>query len=112
MVKQSKSNKIKKKLIPPENLLVWQPSDGWEPLCKFLEVEIPPTPIPVENQTSDIKYFQRFFGDRLSDGFIRNMIGRQVGVMLIVGGVFATLSYKAFRLIRKADFPALLTKRS
>jgi hypothetical protein len=32
--------------IPPERLLVWDVREGWEPLCAFLEVDVPSEPIP------------------------------------------------------------------
>jgi hypothetical protein len=41
-----------KQNVPPEKLLVWQPKDGWEPLCEFLEVDVPATPIPHLNDSS------------------------------------------------------------
>ena len=27
--------------VPAERLLVWDPKEGWEPLCEFLEVPVP-----------------------------------------------------------------------
>merc|ERR1719238_2430683 len=105
-------NQKMKKLIPPENLLVWKPSDGWEPLCKFLEVEIPIDPIPVENKTSDGKFFERFFRDRVSDRTMLMIIVRQMSAMLFVTGVLASLSYKAFGLLRNVDFRALLPEQN
>ena len=38
--------------IPPERLLVWEPADGWEPLCEFLEVPVPDGPVPHVNDTA------------------------------------------------------------
>ena len=38
--------------IPAERLLVWNPRDGWEPLCEFLEVDVPSEPLPRVNDTS------------------------------------------------------------
>jgi hypothetical protein len=35
--------------FPPERLLIWQPGDGWEPLCRFLDVEVPDAPLPHVN---------------------------------------------------------------
>jgi hypothetical protein len=32
--------------IAPERLLVWQPQDGWEPLCAFLDLPVPDEPLP------------------------------------------------------------------
>jgi hypothetical protein len=37
-------------LVPPENLLIYQLKDGWEPLCKFLDQPIPLSPMPHENE--------------------------------------------------------------
>mmetsp|Transcript_24520 Transcript_24520/g.52052 ORF Transcript_24520/g.52052 Transcript_24520/m.52052 type:complete len:166 (+) Transcript_24520:159-656(+) len=34
------------RMIPPEKLLVFNLTDGWEPLCKFLDVPIPSEPFP------------------------------------------------------------------
>jgi hypothetical protein len=38
--------------VPAERLLVWEPADGWEPLCEFLEVEVPEDPLPRVNDTA------------------------------------------------------------
>lgn len=37
--------------IPAERLLVFQVSQGWEPLCDFLGVPVPDTPFPHLNET-------------------------------------------------------------
>ncbi len=37
--------------VPPERLLVWSPADGWEPLCGFLGVPVPPAPLPRANDS-------------------------------------------------------------
>jgi hypothetical protein len=39
--------------IPAERLLVYEPGQGWEPLCKFLGVPIPATAYPKVNTTED-----------------------------------------------------------
>lgn len=39
-------------LVPPEKLLEYHVSDGWEPLCKFLDKPIPSGEIPFINQTA------------------------------------------------------------
>jgi sulfotransferase family protein len=38
--------------VPPERLLVWDPGDGWEPLCRFLDVDVPDEPLPRINDTA------------------------------------------------------------
>lgn len=37
---------------PPENLLVFEAKDGWEPLCKFLGKPVPDVPYPNINDTT------------------------------------------------------------
>ena len=40
-----------KRTVPPENLLVFNVKQGWEPLCKFLGKPIPDKPFPRCNDT-------------------------------------------------------------
>lgn len=48
-------------VVPAERLLVWQPTDGWAPLCEFLEVPVPQAPLPRVNDSS-------MFADRIIEG--------------------------------------------
>jgi hypothetical protein len=41
--------------VPAERLLVWNPKDGWEPLCEFLEVPVPESPLPHVNDTENFQ---------------------------------------------------------
>jgi hypothetical protein len=41
--------------VPSERLLVWDPKDGWEPLCEFLEVPVPDGPLPHVNDTENFQ---------------------------------------------------------
>ncbi len=41
--------------IPAERLLVWDPADGWDSLCAFLEVPVPAGPVPRINDTAAFK---------------------------------------------------------
>jgi hypothetical protein len=38
-----------RRTVPPERLLVWDLTDGWEPLCEFLQVAVPDAPLPYLN---------------------------------------------------------------
>jgi len=40
--------------IPEERLLVFHPKQGWEPLCAFLGVPVPPEPFPRVNSRDEI----------------------------------------------------------
>ena len=35
--------------IPPERLLKWRAGDGWEPICRALDVPVPDIPFPHTN---------------------------------------------------------------
>lgn len=39
--------------IPPERLLVYELAEGWAPLCAFLGVPVPDTPMPAINTTEE-----------------------------------------------------------
>jgi hypothetical protein len=41
-----------KSTVAADRLLAWYPSDGWEPLCDFLEVDVPADPVPNLNDTA------------------------------------------------------------
>jgi len=46
--------------IPEERLLVWSVGDGWEPLCAFLEVDVPDAQFPRLNDS-------KMYNDRIVD---------------------------------------------
>ena len=50
-----------KAAIPPERLLVYDVSEGWAPLCRFLGRPVPDAPFPQVNSTED---FTRMIADR------------------------------------------------
>jgi Sulfotransferase domain len=37
--------------VPADRLLVWGVTEGWEPLCEFLEVDVPDAPFPRLNDS-------------------------------------------------------------
>jgi hypothetical protein len=48
-------NEEVKGTVPADRLLVWEPKEGWEPLCEFLEVEVPSEELPNVNDTQAFK---------------------------------------------------------
>lgn len=63
--------------VPPERLLVYQVKEGWEPLCRFLDVPVPQDlPFPHLN---DSRTFQWMF--RLAYGLV-GLLGILVVVLL------------------------------
>jgi hypothetical protein len=47
--------------VPGDRMLVWSVTEGWEPLCAFLGLEVPEAPFPRLNDSAQ-------FGDRVIDG--------------------------------------------
>jgi hypothetical protein len=45
-------------VVPKDRLLEFEPSMGWEPLCQFLEKDIPNTEYPRSNDRNVIKLFK------------------------------------------------------
>jgi hypothetical protein len=48
-------NQEVKDTVPAERLLVWNPREGWDPLCEFLGVGVPPEPLPRLNDTNSFR---------------------------------------------------------
>jgi hypothetical protein len=44
-IKKTLYNQVKAH-VPADRLLVWDVREGWEPLCKFLQVPVPDKPFP------------------------------------------------------------------
>jgi hypothetical protein len=40
--------------VPADKLLVYRAGDGWEPLCAFLGVPVPPEPYPRANSREEM----------------------------------------------------------
>ena len=45
--------------VPLEKLLVFKVTDGWEPLCEFLSIPVPPTPFPNVNSREQFQKIKR-----------------------------------------------------
>jgi hypothetical protein len=54
------------RVVPPERLLVWSVTEGWEPLCEFLELPVPDEPFPHVNDRSE-------FLNRIIDGSLATL---------------------------------------
>jgi hypothetical protein len=49
----NRHNDMVRQVIPAERLLVYEVSQGWAPLCAFLGVAVPATPMPQVNSTAE-----------------------------------------------------------
>lgn len=54
-----RNTNLVKASVAPERLLVFQATDGWEPLCEFLGVPVPDGPYPHVNEAASIKRLVR-----------------------------------------------------
>jgi len=59
----NKHNAEVQKAIPKERLLVYEASQGWEPLCKFLGVPVPTAPFPRVNSREEMNAMIAEHGD-------------------------------------------------
>jgi hypothetical protein len=48
-------NEEVRRTIAADRLLVYEVADGWEPLCRFLDVEVPDEPMPKVNSTDEFR---------------------------------------------------------
>jgi len=53
-----------KQLVPKDQLLVYNVKQGWEPLCKFLDIPVPNVPMPRVNDK------QQFIARRKKMGIV------------------------------------------
>ena len=49
----NRHNEEVKRTVPAERLLVWQPADGWAPICERLGVPVPSEPFPLTNTRAE-----------------------------------------------------------
>jgi hypothetical protein len=56
-------NEEVQRVVPAERLLVWDVKDGWEPLCEFLQLDVPDGPLPHANDRDT--FLQRVIGGAL-----------------------------------------------
>ena len=44
-----------KENVPEKRLLIFDVKEGWDPLCQFLDVPVPKSPFPWENDTAILR---------------------------------------------------------
>lgn len=59
-----RNNEKVRATIPAEKLLVFTPADGWEPLCRFLDLPVPPSQFPRSNARDE--FWAHFGGEPAS----------------------------------------------
>ena len=92
-----KHNLYVKSVVPPEDLLIWNVKDGWEPLCKFMGKPIPDGPIPHDNKTGDSKFLEDYFNDSGAGKLMFSHLKWNFAMLGVKVGVLAFISYKEWK---------------
>ena len=53
MAAYERNNELVRQTVPPHRLLEWSASEGWEPICKALVIEVPDRLFPWINRRED-----------------------------------------------------------
>lgn len=84
-------NSYVKQNAPKDKFFVFNIKEGWEPLCKFLELPIPDTPFPHKNKNANLK------NEMKTPTIVR--MEKEIGCSLVlITGVLSLASWKIFRI--------------
>jgi hypothetical protein len=83
-----------KRLVPKENLLVFNVKEGWDPLCGFLNERVPDTEFPSRNSKADFARNNEMAGQVMQSAALKNMA-------LFGGGVIAVVAAAAFAILKR-----------
>jgi hypothetical protein len=73
-----------KKSVPSDKLLIFTVTEGWEPLCKFLDVPVPPSEFPNVNDRAQIK---KTIADITKGAYVFLGIGAVILAGIIYGAI-------------------------
>ena len=76
---------------PKDKLLIYNVKEGWEPLCKFLEMNVPDKPFPHKNKNANL-------AEENSKNPLVVRIQREISLSLGLIGV--GLSYVCFKIMK------------
>lgn len=82
-----------KRLVPPERLLFFRVSDGWEPLCAFLDKPVPEAAFPRKNESAELK--------EVSKKVVNEALIQLAKAVCVVGVAAYAAAYAYPRLARK-----------
>lgn len=74
-----------KAAVPPEKLLIFTVSEGWAPLCRFLDLPVPATPFPNVNDRAEVK---KIIAGITKGAYVILGAGAVLLAALIYGGVW------------------------
>ncbi|KAL6892025.1 P-loop containing nucleoside triphosphate hydrolase protein [Trichoderma evansii] len=81
-------------LVPGDKLLEFQAADGWEPLCKFLDIEVPEAQYPSLYNAANAVQRATTIWWRLVMRLAMKMLLRGAGFLVLVAAVLITSRYR------------------
>ncbi|KAI3393408.1 hypothetical protein diail_4303 [Diaporthe ilicicola] len=87
-----------REVTPPERLLNFRLSQGWEPLCEFLGKPVPDVPFPHSNDTQAYHEQLEVVTRRAAYLTLRRAAPSLIGCVLTIGAVL--LRYKGAKLFK------------
>ncbi|KAK0724925.1 P-loop containing nucleoside triphosphate hydrolase protein [Lasiosphaeris hirsuta] len=85
-------NHLVRRVIPKENLLEFRPSDGWEPLCKFLDMPVPDRKFPHINDSNGfLRFHSTLYWSRWVFVLKKVLIAMGILGLLLVPGLHLVL---------------------
>mmetsp|Transcript_14678 Transcript_14678/g.16240 ORF Transcript_14678/g.16240 Transcript_14678/m.16240 type:complete len:168 (-) Transcript_14678:205-708(-) len=82
-------NEEVRNFVPKERLLVFDVREGWEPLCKFLDLPIPDQPFPNVNDANQMEKFIK--------SYRRKAWAFAIGVPTLIAGI----AYTSWKLLKR-----------
>ena len=87
-------NQAVRDLVPPERLLEFNPKQGFEPLCQFLNKDVPPNEYPRSNETQKFRTAIDRNWELFQDKRLSSLSSSFSIYMLVLSGIFAALHYR------------------
>ncbi|KAL9118819.1 MAG: hypothetical protein Q9187_004628 [Circinaria calcarea] len=74
-----------RQMVPEDRLLEYKLGQGWEPLCKFLDKDIPPKPFPHVNESAEFAERQKLSGTLAMRRIAKRLLPSLLGVVAVIG---------------------------
>ena len=79
-----------RELVPPDRLLEYRVSEGWEPLCRFLDLEIPDRPFPAGNEQESFRQVFRVLDRKRALAILRKTLPWLLGFAIAALSILMT----------------------
>lgn len=83
-----------RELVPADRLLEYRVSEGWEPLCNFLDVDIPECPFPAGNEQESFRHSLRALDRTRALAVLWKIVPWLLAITTLVLSMLITFWYK------------------